>query len=365
MAAKNSKIARKKNTFFRLASVLNIDRAEKTIKTSIGDLTYNKLIIATGATNNFFNNSSIEENALPMKSLTEALDLRSKILENFEKALNKTDLKERERLMNVVIVGAGPTGVELAGSLAELRNKILPKDFPDLDLRIMNIHLIEAAPCVLNAMSEESSNRAKKYLKKLNVNIWTDTMVQSFENGVVKTSGEKEFESDTLVWAAGVKGEFPEGIHIDDIGRGNRIIVNEYCQMREDENIYALGDVGLIQSEKYPNGLAMMGSVAMQQGAYLAKTLNNKIKGRKTEPFIYNDKGTMATIGRNLAVVDLNKIKLKGMFAWLTWMFVHLMLLVGFRNRLVVFINWTWNYIRYNNGLRLIVRPYRKKNPKP
>jgi NADH dehydrogenase len=352
-------LRKKKNTFFRLASVDSIDSGKKEIKTNIGSLKYDYLVIATGAGNNFFGNKTIEDNAIPMKSLREALDLRSKMLENFEKALNTQDLNLREELMNFVIVGAGPTGVELAGALAELRNKILPKDFPDLDLRKMKIHLIEAAPRVLAAMSERSSEKAFKYLKKLDVHVYTETFVENYVDNEVTTSVGKSIKCDTLVWAAGVAGQFPNGISVEQIGRGNRILVDENLALTE--GIYVLGDTALIKSEKYPNGLPMLGSVAMQQGSYLAKQFNRKAKKKSWKPFTYKDKGTMATIGRNLAVVETGKFKFQGLFAWFVWMFVHLMLLVGFRNRVVVFVNWTWNYFRYNNGLRLIIRPYKKK----
>ncbi len=349
----------KPNTYYRLANVENVDIDNKTLNTNIGEIRYDHLVIATGATNNFFGNNNLERNAVPMKSLVDALDLRSKILGNFEKALNTTDLTERDRLMNFVIVGAGPTGVELSGALAELKSKILPKDFPDLDLRQMRINLVEAANRVLASMSEESSYKAEKYLKDLGVNIWKETFVEHYENNIIKTSGET-FHSNNLIWAAGVMGDFPGGINIKNIGRNNRIIVNEFCAIKNNPNIFVLGDAGLIQTETYPNGLPMLGSVAMQQGDYLAKQFNNKLKGKKEKPFIYKDKGTMATIGRNQAVVELKKFKFQGILAWFLWMFVHLMLLVGFRNRVVVFINWAWNYLKYNNGSRIIVRPYKK-----
>lgn len=267
----------KPNTYYRLANVENVDIDNKTVNTNIGEIRYDHLVIATGATNNFFGNKNLEKNAVPMKSLVDALDLRSKILGNFEKALNTTDLAERDRLMNFVIVGAGPTGVELSGALAELKSKILPKDFPDLDLRQMRINLVEAANRVLASMSEESSYKAEKYLKDLGVNIWKETFVEHYENNIIKTSGET-FHSNNLIWAAGVMGDFPGGIDIKNIGRNNRIIVNEFCAIKNNPNIFVLGDAGLIQTETYPNGLPMLGSVAMQQGDYLAKQFNNKLK---------------------------------------------------------------------------------------
>ncbi len=354
-------LRKKKNTFFRLTQVEHIDFDKAIVNTSIGSLEYDKLVIATGATNNFFGNESIQKYSLPMKTVTDALDLRSKILGNFEKALNTMDLAKRKELMNFVIVGAGPTGVELAGALAELKNKILPNDFPDLDLRTMQINLIEAAPKVLSAMGDKSSKKAHDYLKKLGVQIWTNTMVTDYTNNLVSTSGKRSFKSDTLIWAAGVSGNIPEGIESSQIGKGNRVFVDQFCRMKGSENVYVVGDAAFLQSQKYPKGLAMLGSVAKQQGQYLAHYLNQIAKNKKPKPFSYNDQGTMATVGRNKAVVELNSFKTQGLFAWVLWMAVHLMLLVGFRNRLVVFINWTWNYINYNNGLRLIIRPFKSK----
>ena len=355
-------LGRKKNTFFRLADVQKIQSDKKVVNTDIGDLKYNYLVVASGADNNFFGNKTVEANSLPMKSLLDALNMRSKILGNFEKALNANDLELRKELMNFVIVGAGPTGVELAGAIAELRNKILPKDFPDLDFSKMNIHLIEASSRVLSSMSLTSSEKAFYYLKRLNVNVYTETFVENFTNNIVSTSGGKEFKCDTFIWAAGVSATFPDGIDTNKLGIHNRIIVNDKLELGED--MYVLGDTALVKSDKYPDGLPMLGSVAMQQGAYLAKQFNRKAKNKSWNKFSYNDKGTMATIGRNLAVVEAGKFKFQGFFAWFVWMFVHLMLLVGFRNRVVVFVNWTWNYFRYNNGLRLIVRPYKKKRAK-
>lgn len=352
-------LRRKPNTYYRMAEVEGVELNQKLVNTNIGKIKYDYLVIATGAGNNFFGNKTIEENAVPMKSLVEALDLRSKILQNFEIALNTHDLKERERLTNFVIVGAGPTGVELAGALAELKNKILPKDFPDLDLRMMKIHLIEAAPRILSAMNEKSSSKAKTYLKNLGVHIWENTKVEDYIEGTVHTSNE-DFYSDNLIWAAGVKGQIPKGIDASNIGRGNRVKVNGYCQLPGDESVFVVGDVALVESEAYPNGHPMMGSVAMQQGAYLAHFFNRKLKKKSVQPFEYNDKGSMATVGKNRAVVETKGFKFQGIFAWFVWMFVHLMLLVGFRNRVVVFVNWMWNYFKYNNGLRLIIRPYYK-----
>jgi len=261
--------------------------------------------------------------------------------------------------MNFVIVGAGPTGVELAGALAELRNKVLAKDYPDLDLRQMKINLIESAPRVLANMAKKSSEVAYKSLKDLDVLIWTNTFVENYENNLITTKTDLTFKADTLIWAAGVKGNMLDGIAKEDQGRGARIIVDEFCKMKSSDNIYVLGDIALIQSNLYPEGLPMLGSVAMQQGVYLAHLLNQKAKGKEIKPFVYKHKGIMATIGRNAAVVEIGDFKMQGPIAWAIWMFVHLMLLVGFRNRVVVFINWVWKYINFNNSLRLIIRPYK------
>lgn len=350
----------KPNFYFRMADTLNIDQANKKVSTSIGDLSYDKLVIATGATSNFFGMQNIEKYSMPMKSLVESLDLRSLIIQNFEEALNTSDLQERERLMNFVIVGAGPTGVELAGALAELKAHILPNDYPDLDIRRMQIHIIEANTRVLAAMSEEASKKSEAYLKKRGIHIWLNTMVKDYNGNTVLTN-KTTFESSTLIWAAGIKGYFPKGLAINAT-RSNRIIVNEFNAVKNVEDVYAIGDVAQIESEAYPNGNAMLASVAEQQGFHLAKNFNALSKNKPLQPFVYNDKGTMATIGRNKAVVDLAFIKFGGFLGWMTWMFVHLMLLVDFRSRLVVFINWVWSYINYDKGTRLIVRKFYKKD---
>lgn len=356
------KVFRNKKRFhFRLAEVKNVDVDQKQVETNIGTLNFDYCVIATGADSNYFGIESVEQNAMPMKSLTEALNLRSKILQNFEEALKVDNIKERERLMNIVIVGAGPTGVELAGALSELKNKILPKDFPDLDLRTMQVNLVEASDQVLAPMSDKSSKNAEKFLRKMGVNVWLNTQVKSYDGKTVVTNKES-FESDTVIWSAGVAGA-PPTIKEDLIApKMNRIKVNEYGQVINYKHIYALGDVALFEQKNDGRGFPMLGSVAMQQGVFLGKHFNRMVKNKKPKTFEYKDKGTMATIGRNKAVADLAKMHFKGIMAWFIWMFVHLMLLVGFRNRVIVFINWTWNYFKYNNGNRLIVRPYKKNN---
>lgn len=351
----------KPNFFFRMAEISHINSEEKTIFTSIGNLSYTYLVIATGATSNFFGLKNIENYAMPMKSLVESLNLRSVILQNFESALNEQNVEKRESYMNFVIVGGGPTGVELAGALSELKSQVLPFDYPDLDLRRMQIHIVEASDRLLASMSHKASHKTKKYLKQRNVHIWTNTRVKDYDGEFVTTSGET-FRSKTVIWAAGIQGNSPKGIKAS-FSPSNRILVNEVNQINGYENVYAVGDVAQISSEKYPKGNPMLGSVAEQQGAWLAKNFNAFSNGREMKPFSYKDRGTMATIGRNKAVVDLNKITFGGFMGWLTWMFVHLMLLVDFRSRIVVFVNWVWSYLLYDKGTRLIVRKFDRKNP--
>jgi NADH dehydrogenase len=350
----------KRNFFFRMAKTERLDRDSKTVHTSIGTISYDYLVLATGAASNFFGMKDIKNNALPMKDVVQALNLRSKIIENFEEALNTTDLKERQRLMNFIIVGGGPTGIELAGALAELKEHVLPNDYPDLDIRRMQISIVEANGRVLKGMSEEASARAEKYLRKRDVNIYLQQRVKSFDGNIVRT-GEFELEAKTVIWAAGIKGKFPKGIRKGDIVGGNRIAVDEFNRIKDKPDIFAIGDVACISSERYPKGNAMLASVAEQQGHQLAKNLNRLSSGQKMKPFVHNDKGTMATIGRNRAVVDLPFMKIGGIIGWYIWMFVHLMLLVDFRNRLIVFFNWAWSYINHDKGTRVIIRKYTKK----
>jgi NADH dehydrogenase len=348
----------KKNFFFRIAKTTKIDTQEKVISTSIGDVKYDYLIIATGATSNYFGMENIEKYSMPMKSVVEALNLRSLIIQNFEEAINTSDLKERERLMNFVIVGAGPTGVELAGALAELKRFILPADYPDLDIRRMQIHIIEATDRVLASMSLKSSQKSEKYLKQSGINIWLNTHVKDF-NGETVVTDNRNFEAKTVIWAAGIEGCSPEAINIEKT-RGKRILVDAFNRIKNSEDVYAIGDIAQIDSEKYPKGNPMLASVASQQGAQLAKNFNRKTKNKKMLPFFYKDKGSMATIGRNKAVVDLPFLSFAGFFGWITWMFVHLMLLVDFRSRLIVFANWMWRYFNYDRGTRLIIRKYKR-----
>lgn len=344
----------KKNFHFRIADVNHVNLKSNELITSIGVLKYDILVIATGAVTNFFGMKNIQKYSYTMKSLLESLDLRSIILQNFEKALNTSDLVERERYMNFVIVGGGATGVELAGALAELKRNILPDDYPDLDIRQMQIHVIEASDRILPGMSDAASLKSHKFLKNLGVNIWLNTAVKDYDGEIVITSAT-DFNTKTLIWSAGVLGS-PIGNLNRNLNKNNRIVTDEYNKVIGHESIFAIGDVACIESEMDGMGHVMLASVAGQQGQHLGKNLNAIAKNKGMTPFRYNDRGTMATIGRNRAVVDLPFLKFAGIIAWFVWMFLHLMLLVDFRNRLIVFVNWSWSYFKYDKGLRLIVR---------
>jgi NADH dehydrogenase len=348
----------KSNFYFRMAEVNRVDETTQEVHTPIGAIHYDYLLVATGGDSNYFGLTNLQKHAMPMKSLVEALDLRSVIIQCFEKALQTTNIQDREAYMNFVIVGGGPTGVELAGALAELRSHVLPIDYPDLDIRRMQIHLVEAAPRVLAAMSEKSSAKTLKYLHSRHIKVWLDTMVKDYDGELVTTNNQN-ISAKTVIWAAGIQGKSPQGLNATTT-RAYRLEVNGLLQLAGKPHIFALGDVAQVKSEEVPNGHPMLASVAEQQGKYLAKQFNKHTNGVFTHAFQYNDKGTMATFGRNKAVVDMPGFTFGGFFGWVTWMFVHLMLLVDFRSRLVVFINWVWSYIWYDKGTRLIIRKYDK-----
>ncbi|CAM1362814.1 NADH dehydrogenase [Tenacibaculum soleae] len=351
------------NFFFRLAEVTNIETDKKNIETTIGNLEYDELIIATGSTTNFFGNTNIKKYAMEMKSVPQALNIRSLVLENFEEALLETNLQKRSALMNFVIVGGGPTGVELAGALAEMKKGILPKDYPDLDIRLMKINLIQSSGELLKGMSSKASEKAEDFLIKLGVDVWKDLRVLDYDGVTVTTNGHDNFNAETVIWAAGVKGKTINGLQQECIvERASRFKVDKYNKVIGYNNIYAIGDVACMQTEKYKYGHPMMAQPAIQQGILLAKNILAKFKSKKLKEFKYNDKGAMATIGRNKAVVDLPRLKFQGVFAWFVWMFVHLFSLIGFRNKVIVFMNWMYNYIRFDRETRLIIRPYKNKN---
>lgn len=346
-----------KNVFIRIADVKKIMPDEKIIDTTLGTVWYDYLVIATGATTNFFGMDSFIKNGIPMKSVSEALFLRNTLLENFERAVTRLDKEEKRRLLNVVVVGGGPTGVEVCGALAEMRKFVLPKDYPEMDFNHMTITLVEANTHLLHGMSPEAGEKAVSYLTSLGVEVKLNHKVLNYNGEEVELEDKENFQTNTLIWAAGVKGQMPDGVNPDIIVRGNRIKVNRFHQMEGHEDIFAIGDIAYMETEKYPQGHPQVAQVALQQAKNLAKNLLNIQSGKTHVPFEYKDKGSMATVGRNRAVVDLPSLRFAGFPAWMVWMFVHLMSIVGVKNRLVIFINWLWNYMTYDQSLRLILRP--------
>jgi NADH dehydrogenase len=352
-----------KDFYFRLTSVKEIDTQEQKVISEIGDLHYDYLVIATGSKTNYFGNKEIERNAMSMKTIPQSLNIRSLILENFEQAVLLKDETERNLLINFVLVGAGPTGVELAGALAEMKKVILQKDYPDLDISKMEINLIQSGDRVLNTMSEKSSLEAEKFLLYLGVKVWKNVRVTNYDGRTITTNTDLTFETATLIWTAGVQGATIRGLDSKSlVEKVERIRVNEFNQVKGHDNIFAIGDIASMETKEYPQGHPMMAQPAMQQGKLLGDNLVQLISGRIMKPFDYNDKGSMATIGRNLAVVDLPNYHFSGLFAWFVWMFVHLFSLIGFKNKAVVFTNWVYNYIKFDREGRLIVRPYKKRS---
>ncbi len=347
-----------KNIFFRMATVSKIDQKENKLISNVGELSYDYLIIAAGSKTNFFGQNEKFEKAFPLKQIPQALDFRSHILQNFEEAVLSSDEEKIERLMNIVIVGGGPTGVELAGALGELKKHVLPNDYPDLDFSRLNIYLVEGMDRLLGGMSEFADKKAQKYLKKFEVNVKLNTMVDSYDGEKVVFSNKETIPAATLLWGAGVMGNVIEGLSEESV-KNSRYKVNSYNLVEGTENIYAVGDIALMETEDFPKGHPMLAPVAMQQGDRLAKNILASFKGKEQKPFKYLDKGSMATVGRNKAVVDLPKnLHFGGFFAWFIWMFVHLISIVGFRNKIVILSNWIWNYFTYDRGTRLIIRPF-------
>lgn len=350
------RFAKQNDFFFRMGEVIAIKPEENYIETSIGQVKYDYLVIANGATTNYYGMKDVQENAIPMKTIVDAIQLRNKIIRNLETALLTNDLELMNSLMDYVIVGGGPTGVELAGALAELKKHVFPNDYKELEFTHMDIHLVEAGPKLLNGMSKEASDKALEYLEAMGVKVHLSCAVKSYNGYEVMLNTGEKLISRTLVWAAGVKGNPIDGLGADAIGRGGRVVVDAFNRVKGYENIFAIGDAATMEGDaSFPNGHPMMAPPAMQQGRLLAKNLKQLMQKKPMKPFRYFDKGSMATIGRNRAVVDMKAFKTQGFFAWFVWMFVHLISIIGFRNKFFVMFSWFWSYFSYDKSNRLII----------
>jgi NADH dehydrogenase len=342
--------------YFRLGEVMKIVPESNCIETSIGSVKYDFLVIATGAETNFYGLADVEKHAHPMKTIIDAIKLRNIIIKNFEIALLVNDEELMNSYMDYVIVGGGPTGVELAGAIAELKKHVFPRDYPELDVTKMDIHLVEATSRLLNGMSEIAGKKALEYLEKMGVNVHLNAAVKSYDGYEVAFNTGQRLITKTLIWAAGVRGNPVHGLPAETLGRSSRLKTDAYNRVKGFDNIFAIGDVALMEGDpQFPNGHPMMAPPAMQQGELLAENIDRLIHQKTLKPFRYKDKGSMATVGRNKAVVDLKTFRFQGFFAWFIWMFIHLLSLIGFRNKVIVLINWLVSYFSYDKSNRLII----------
>lgn len=351
---------RRKNFFYRMAEVRSIFPKHKIIQTSIGKVHYDYLVLAAGSTTNFFGNKHVEEEAMPMKNVSEAMGLRNALLDNFERALTCAGEQERRELLNVVIVGGGASGVEIAGALSEMKNFVLPKDYPDLPSNLMHIYLVEAGDRLLSSMSPESSAKVERYLRSMGVDVQFGKMVVDYQNHRVMMKDGSSIPTRTFIWVSGVAaqpvGNLPESL----LGRGRRIKVDAYNRVEGLDGVFCIGDQCIMTADAaYPGGHPQLAQVAIQQGTLLARNLVRLESGEELVPFRYKNLGTMATVGRNRAVAEFKEVKFGGFFAWFLWLAVHLRSILGVRNKLVVLFNWVWNYFSYSQSLRMIV--YAKK----
>ena len=344
-----------KNIRIRIADVLSVDTESKTLKTSIADFDYDHLVVAFGCTTNYFGNAEIEKFAYPMKSVPEAIQLRNHILQTFEDALMAPE-EDMQALMNFVVVGGGPTGVELAGALAEMKKNILPKDYPDKDFSKLTIYLLEGSPNVLNPMSSDSQKMSRKYLEELGVIVKTSSIVSKYDGKIVTLQSGEIIASTNVVWAAGIVGHMLQGIPADCVTRGNRLLVNRFSEIENLNGVYALGDISFMTTPKYANGHPQVASVAIEQAKVLADNFKRSLKNKTRVEYEYHDKGSMATVGKRKAVVDLPKFSFQGRLAWFTWMFIHLMLILSVKNKLSIFINWMFSYFNNDSTLRVILK---------
>lgn len=347
---------RRKNFHFRMCEAKYVQPVQHIVGTTIGDIEYDYLVIATGCDTNYFGNDKLKETTFALKSTPESILLRNKILLSLEEAVTAKTAEERKKLLTFVVVGGGATGVELSGALADLRKNTLSKDYPEIDFHEMDIHLIDGSPRLLFGMSEQASEGAAKALRKRNVLIKHNAFVLNYENDTIKISDGSEVQSRNVFWVAGVTPNGLNGMNEESYNRG-RILIDEYLRVKGYEDIFAIGDTALLITDKTPKGHAQVAQVALQMALRLAKNLNGRIKNKKPEKFSYQDRGSLATIGKYAAVADLGPFKFSGIIAWWLWLFVHILTIVGMRNKISVFIDWVWNYFNYDVSLRLYIRP--------
>lgn len=348
----------KQHLHFHLGKLLEIKKEEKYIITSEGRIDYDYLVLAMGTTTNYFGMKSIQENAMPMKTIDDALNLRNTILLKFEEAALTQNAQERKELLTIVVAGAGPTGVEVSGMLSEMKRKIFKKDYPEFDAKDITIHLVDGGAAVLAAMSKQSQQDSLVELEKMGIDVKLNAQVTSYENNTVTLSDGTMIKAATLIWAAGVTASTVTGLPAEFFSRGKRIMVDEHNKLKDTDSIYALGDICIQDCDaNFPNGHPQVAQVALQQAALLAKNLRAINTGKSLKPFVYKDKGSMAIIGSNKAVADIGTIHFKGFIAWFVWIFIHLMSLIGYRNRAKTAYNWFWAYITKDQPLRLIIRP--------
>ena len=345
-----------KNVNIHIAEVQRVDTDKKIVHTSVGDLDYDRLIIALGCTTNFFGNSRVQSHSFPMKSVPNAMALRNRILQTFEDTI-EAPADELQALLNFVIVGGGPTGVELAGAMSEMKMHILPKDYPGVDFSRFTIYLLEGSPNTLNAMSEPSRIKSRQYLEELGVIVRTGTVVEDYDGDTVTLKGGETIAARNVIWAAGVIGNHIEGIPAATVLRGNRLKTNRYGEVEGLDGVYAIGDISWMATPKYPNGHPQLANVALAQAGNLARNFKRELKGLPRLEFEYHNKGSMATVGKRKAVVDLPHFHFQGVFAWFTWMFVHLMLILSVKNKLFIFLNWMMSYFANDSTLRLMLKP--------
>ena len=350
---------KRKDFYFRMAEARMVDTEKKILQTSIGKIDYDYLVLAAGATTNFFVNKNIEEWAIPMKTVPEAMGLRNALLSNFERALTCATEEERQELLNVVIVGGGATGVEIAGALSEMKRYVIPYDYPDMDSSLMHIYLIEAGDRLLAGMSQDSSKKAYDFLKSMGVDIQFGKMVTDYRDHKVIMKDGTEIPTRTFLWVSGIRANAMPGISEDHLGRGFRFKVDQFNRIPGLNDVFAIGDQCLQTTDPaYPNGHPQVAQVAIQQAKNLAKNIKRINEGHADDnsltPFKYNNLGSMATIGRNKAVVEIGKFHSQGFFAWILWLVVHLRSILGVKNKMMVLLNWLWKYVSYNDSIRMI-----------